>query len=121
MAIFLSQRAQQRVRHFIAQRPGALGLRFGVQKTGCSGWGYRIELAYEQREEDHVFDSEGIRIYVDRASLQVVTGTRIDFGKQGLGETFLFDNPNVTAQCGCGESFSTAPEHALKDTASLGQ
>lgn len=53
----------------------------------------------------------GVRIFVDPVSLPLVDGTCIDFGKHGLSETFTFSNPNATAECGCGESFTTADEH----------
>jgi iron-sulfur cluster assembly protein len=59
-----------------------------------------------------VFDFQGVRIYVDADSLALVDGTEIDFAKQGLGETFLFNNPNAAAECGCGESFTTTADAA---------
>ena len=59
-----------------------------------------------------MFEYEGVRIYVDADSLALVDGTEIDFAKQGLGETFLFRNPNATAECGCGESFTTQADAA---------
>ncbi|MGW8127271.1 MAG: HesB/IscA family protein [Stenotrophomonas sp.] len=107
MAIHLTPVAFARVQRFVAQTPGALGLRFGVTRTGCSGWGHTTDLAREQREDDTVFEQDGVRIFVDAESLALVDGTEIDFGKQGLSETFLFRNPNATAECGCGESFTT--------------
>lgn len=106
MAISLTPAAFERVRRFVGQDPAALGLRFGVTRTGCSGWGYLTDVAREQREGDTVFEQDGVRIYVDADSLALVDGTEIDFARQGLGETFLFRNPNVTAACGCGESFT---------------
>lgn len=112
MAIHLTPAAFERVQRFVAQTPGALGLRFGVAKTGCSGWGHVTDLAREAHSDDAVFEQDGVRIYVDAASLPLVDGTEIDFAKQGLGETFIFRNPNATAECGCGESFTTAAEHA---------
>ncbi|MCL7713960.1 HesB/IscA family protein [Stenotrophomonas mori] len=111
MAIHLTPVAHARVQRFVAQTPGALGLRFGVERTGCSGWGHVTDLAREQREGDTVFEQEGVRIFVDAASLALVDGTEIDFGKHGLGETFTFKNPNATAECGCGESFTTDEDH----------
>ena len=104
MPIALTPVALQRVQRFVAET-GALGLRFGVTRTGCSGWGHVADLPREQRPDDTVFEQEGIRIFVDADSLGLVDGTEIDFGKQGLSETFLFRNPNATAECGCGESF----------------
>ena len=111
MAIHLTLAARARAHHFLAQSPEAIGIRFGVQRTGCSGWGYHIALAYERREDDQVFDVDGVAIYIDPDSLPLVTGTQIDYGKQGLGETFIYHNPNALAYCGCGESFSASPAH----------
>ncbi len=107
MSIELAPAALERIRGFLAADPGAVGLRFGVRRTGCSGWGYLAELAREEREGDTVFQQDGVRILVDADSLALVDGTRIDFLKSGLNEQFLFRNPNVAAECGCGESFTT--------------
>ena len=108
MAVHLTHAAFARVQRFVEQTPGALGLRFGVARTGCSGWGHVTDLAREQREDDTVFEQDGVRIYVDAVSLPLVDGTEIDFARQGLGEGFVFRNPNATDGCGCGESFTTA-------------
>jgi iron-sulfur cluster assembly protein len=111
MAVTLTPVAFQRVQRFVAES-GALGLRFGVTRTGCSGWGHVADLAREQREGDTVFEQDGVKIYIDADSLALVDGTEIDFGKQGLSETFVFRNPNATAECGCGESFTTQADAA---------
>lgn len=111
MAVTLTAAALQRVRSFVERTPGALGLRFGVTRTGCSGWGYTTDLAREQRQTDSVFEQDGVRIHVDAESLPLVDGTVIDFGKHGLSEAFLFTNPNATAECGCGESFTVDDSH----------
>ena len=112
MAVTLAPAALDRVRGYLAQAPDAVGLRFGVKKTGCSGWGYLADLAREQRPGDTVFEQDGVRILVDGESLALVDGTEIDFLKQGLNEQFVFRNPNVTAECGCGESFTTRADAA---------
>ena len=112
MAVSLAPAALDRIRGYLAAAPGALGLRFGVKKTGCSGWGYVADLAKEQRADDTVFDVQGVRIYVDAESLSLVDGTEIDFLKQGLNEQFLFRNPNVAGECGCGSSFTTDADRA---------
>ena len=112
MAVTLAPAALDRIRGYLASAPAALGLRFGVKKTGCSGWGYVADLAKEQRADDTVFEVQGVRIYVDAESLSLVDGTEIDFLKQGLNEQFVFRNPNVTAECGCGESFTTRADGA---------
>lgn len=112
MAVTLAPAALERIRGYLAAAPTALGLRFGVKKTGCSGWGYIADLAKEQRDGDTVFEVQGVRIYVDAESLALVDGTQIDFLKQGLNEQFVFRNPNATAECGCGESFTTRADAA---------
>jgi iron-sulfur cluster assembly protein len=110
MSITLTEAAAARIASYLERQPGRLGLRFGVRRTGCSGWAYAVDLADSQREDDHVFEDRGIRIFVDAGSLRFVDGTRIDFVREGLGSHFVFDNPNVAASCGCGESFTTDGE-----------
>ncbi|HEY9540106.1 MAG TPA: iron-sulfur cluster assembly accessory protein [Luteimonas sp.] len=112
MSIHLAPAALERIQGFLSADDSAIGLRFGVQRTGCSGWGYLADLAREQRDGDTVFEQDGVRIFVDADSLALVDGTRIDFLKQGLNEQFVFENPNVAAECGCGESFTTDTDRA---------
>lgn len=112
MAIFLTPAAHARVRQFLSANPDALGLRFGVQRTGCSGWGYAVELAREARDGDAVSEQDGVRIYVDADSQPMVDGTTIDFARKGLNHEFVFDNPQAAAECGCGESFTTDADKA---------
>ena len=106
MSITLTETAAERVGGYLKEQPGRLGLRLGVHRTGCSGWGYSVDLADAEQPGDSVFEDRGIRIYVDADSLELVDGTEIDFVKQGLGSQFLFRNPNVSGECGCGESFT---------------
>lgn len=112
MAITLTDTARERIRGYLDADPSALGLRFGVSRTGCSGWGYRIDMARLQDGGDQVFEDGGVRVFVDADSLALVDGTQIDFLKQGLNEQFVFHNPNVAAACGCGESFTTDADKA---------
>ena len=112
MAITLAPSALERIREYIATTPDAIGLRFGVRRTGCSGWGYAVDLARDEREGDRVSEQDGVRVFVDADSLELVDGTEIDFLKQGLNEQFVFRNPNVAAECGCGESFTTDADKA---------
>lgn len=107
MSIQLTPAALDRARHFVAREPGAIGLRFGVRRTGCSGWGYLVDVAREAAPEDRVFEQDGLALLVDAESLALVDGTTIDFVRRGLNQEFVFDNPNATAACGCGESFTT--------------
>jgi len=97
-------------RHFVSQlakQPGAAGVRLSVEPAGCSGFSYRVDPAFALRDDDAVFESCGLRVVVDRASLPHVQGTTIDLAGQGLVRRLRFDNPNATQTCGCGESFGT--------------
>jgi iron-sulfur cluster assembly protein len=105
MAINLTPAAAERVRSFI-DRDGGVGLRVGVKKTGCSGWAYTVELADTIRADDVVFDHDDLKIVVRRENLVYLDGSVVDFVSEGLGSTFRFENPNVTDECGCGESFT---------------
>lgn len=107
MAVTLAPAALARVQRFLASDGSALGLRFGVTRTGCSGWQHFADLAHDQRDGDTVFEQDGVRIFVDADSLPIVDGTRIEVEKQRLGEQFVFHNPNAADACGCGESFTT--------------
>ena len=110
MAVSLAPAALDRVRRYLSETPDALGLRFGVKKTGCSGWQYIADLAKQTEQGDRVFLQDDVRIYVDEASLPIVDGTEIDLVRQKLGEQFVFRNPNVRGECGCGESFTTSEQ-----------
>jgi iron-sulfur cluster assembly protein len=91
---------------FLARRGHGVGLRVGVTKTGCSGFAYVINYADDVRQNDVVFEDQGVKVIVDRDSLGYIDGTQVDFVKQGLNEAFRFRNPNVKGECGCGESFT---------------
>ena len=106
MAITLTERAAQRVKDFIANRGSGQGLRLGVKTTGCSGMAYVLEFAEGADEGDQVFESQGVKIFVDAKSLLYIDGTELDFAKEGLNEGFKFNNPNEKDTCGCGESFT---------------
>jgi iron-sulfur cluster assembly protein len=106
MAISLTESAANRVRRFLDARDGAVGLRLGVRKTGCSGYSYIINFADEIAPSDVVFEEKGVKVVVDQEALHLIDGTVVDFVKNGLNEAFSFRNPNITGECGCGESFN---------------
>jgi iron-sulfur cluster assembly protein len=106
MAISLTEPAADRVRTYLDARGDGVGLRLGVKKTGCNGFAYVINYADSIEESDVVFEQRGIKVIVDPKSLELIDGTEVDFVKEGLNEAFRFRNPNVTGECGCGESFS---------------
>ena len=107
MAIHLTQKAADRVRHYL-EKDGGVGLRLGVKRTGCSGWAYTVQLAESVSEHDVVFEDRGVKIFVDHDNLGFLDGSEVDFSEEGLGHTFRFRNPNVAEECGCGESFTVA-------------
>lgn len=112
MAISLTPAALERARKFVETSDGAVGLRFGVERTGCSGWGYAVDVAQAVADDDQVFEFQGLKVVVDPKSLPLVDGTEIDFVRKGLNHQFMFRNPNAAAACGCGESFTTSGELA---------
>ena len=108
MPIELTPTASARMRDFLAKDPAAPGIRFGIKRTGCSGFGYTVALASEVTGDDKVFEVDGIKLVVDAKALPFVEGTRIDYAREGLNAAFVFHNPNATGECGCGESFTVA-------------
>lgn len=106
MPIQLTEAALNRMHTFLARDPSAVGVRFGIRKTGCSGYAYTVDLAQAVAENDSVFDHDGIQVLVDAKALPFIEGTEIDYKRQGLNANFVFRNPNATGECGCGESFT---------------
>ena len=105
MPITLTEKAANHVNRSLQKRGKGCGLRLGVRTTGCSGLAYQLEYVDEAAPEDRVFESHGIKIFVDPKSLTYIDGTELDFVREGLNEGFKFQNPNVKDECGCGESF----------------
>ena len=106
MAISLTPSAAERVRNHLDRRGKGVGLRLGVTKTGCSGYSYVINYADVIDDADIVFEDKGVTVVVDQEALPLIDGTEVDFVKNGLNEAFSFRNPNITGECGCGESFN---------------
>ncbi|CAG7601556.1 iron-sulfur cluster assembly protein IscA [Candidatus Vallotia tarda] len=105
MAITLTEKAAQHVRECLTRRKKGIGLRLGVSTAGCSGLAYKLEYVDELDAGDIVFESYGIKVFVDQNSLAYIEGTELDFVREGLNEGFRFHNPNIKDACGCGESF----------------
>lgn len=106
MEITLTERAASHVKQFLAGHGKGIGLRLGVKSTGCSGYAYVVEPAERIGEQDHMFESHGVKVIVDEKSLGYLAGTELDYSREGLNAGFRFRNPNVKNTCGCGESFS---------------
>ena len=106
MGVTLSDRAAEHIKGYLEKRGKGLGLRLAVRTTGCSGLAYVIEFADEVAANDEVFEDNDITVIIDKKSLVYLDGTELDFTREGLNEGFLFKNPNVKDECGCGESFT---------------
>ncbi len=116
--VILTDIAAEKVRDFMSGQTAAgdIGLRVGVRGGGCSGFLYALALD-ERRDDDHIFETGGIRVLVDPSSLQYVDGSTVDFTESFQGSGFDDTNPNVVASCGCGSSFRVADEEPSCGTA----
>ena len=110
MAIQLTESAAKQIQAQLAKRGRGLGLRVGIKKVGCSGFAYTYDYADDVGAGDRAFESHGTKVVVDAKSLEALDGATLDFVKDGLKQAFKFENPNVDAMCGCGESFSVKGE-----------
>jgi len=104
--ITITEAGAERVSSFLKTRGKGLGIRVKIKTTGCSGYAYVLEFVDDVNDDDTVFDSNGIKIIVDKKSLVMIDGTELDYVKEGLNEGFQFKNPWEDATCGCGESFT---------------
>jgi len=109
MSINLTAAAADRIRSFMSREgldESSAYFRLGVEKTGCSGWGYVVGLEREPAANDQMFKSQDIAIVVDAEQLELLKDTEIDYKREGINSVFAFKNPNMAAECGCGESFT---------------
>ena len=106
MSINMTEKAAAQVVRQLEKRGMGLGLRLGVKKSGCTGFAYVVDYADVIEEGDEVFENHAVKLVVHKDDLPVLDGVTVDFRKEGISEAFRFDNPNITATCGCGESFA---------------
>ena len=106
--IKISEKAAKEIRRIMMENkvPENYGLRVGVKGGGCSGLTYTLGFDAEANEGDTVIGQEEIKLYVDGKSLFYLSGTILDFSDGLNGKGFIFNNPNASKTCGCGESFS---------------
>jgi iron-sulfur cluster insertion protein len=105
-SITLSARAAHRIAELLSSEARATLFRVSVEGGGCSGFQYRFDLVNERAPDDLLIERDGARVVVDPVSLGFVQGSEIDFVDDLIGAQFKIKNPNVTAACGCGTSFS---------------
>ncbi len=106
MSVALTESAARHVERYLQKRGKGVGLRLGVRTTGCSGLAYKLEFVDDADTSDQVFESHGVKVFIDPKSLPYLSGMELDYTREGLNEGFRFLNPNEKAQCGCGESFT---------------
>jgi|TARA_B110000285_G_scaffold113037_1_gene128295 iron-sulfur cluster assembly protein len=103
--ITIAESAYEPLLNRLATKPDCEGIRVAVRTVGCSGLAYVLEYSYSMDSNDVVIHDRGVTLVVDYKSKLYLEGTRMEYQKEGLNEGFIFVNPNVTSECGCGESF----------------
>jgi len=106
MPVTISDRAARRIAQILKAEPLPTALRLAVTGGGCSGFQYNFALDDAQMDDDLVVEKEGARVLIDPVSLDFLAGAEIDFTDDLIGQAFKVNNPNATAACGCGTSFT---------------
>ena len=106
----LTEAAADRIKAIMAKadKPFA-GVRVGVKNGGCAGMAYTMEYAAEAAKFDEVVEDKGVKLLIDPKAVMFLLGTEMDFKVDKLSSTFVFNNPNQTSACGCGESVQLTP------------
>jgi len=98
--------AKDKIKDHLSKRGKGVGIRIGVETTGCNGYAYKLEFADTVNEEDTVSKYEDFSVLMDPKANALLEGITLDYQKQGLNEGFEFINPLEKARCGCGKTFS---------------
>ena len=104
--VIVSERAASRIKRNRRRRSAKSALRVSVNGGGCSGFQYEFALELGRNEDDLVIERDGATVLIDSVSLVYMAGSEIDFVDDLIGQAFKVKNPNATASCGCGTSFS---------------
>ena len=106
----LTEAAAERIKELMAQSDHPIaGLRVGVRNGGCAGMAYTMEYAQEAKSSDEVVEDKGVRILIDPKAVLFLLGTEMDYKTDKMAAQFVFNNPNQTSACGCGESVQITP------------
>jgi len=106
----LTDAAAQRVKSIMASKgPSVAGLKIGVKKGGCAGMEYTMEWAESAGKFDEVVEQDGARVIIDPQAVLYLLGTEMDYKVDKLSAQFVFNNPNQSSACGCGESVNLTP------------
>ena len=104
--IKLSDNAAERIKEIMSNaEKDSLGVRVSVKSGGCAGMSYVMEYTKEVNPNDEVIEEKGVKVFVDLSLIHISDGTEMDYKKEELSSSFVFNNPNETERCGCGESF----------------
>ena len=104
--IKLSDNAALRIKEIMSDaQKDSLGVRVSIKTGGCAGMSYVMEYTKETNPNDEVIEEKGVKVFVDSAAVMYLLGTEMDYKKEELSSSFVFNNPNETERCGCGESF----------------
>ena len=104
--IKLSDNAANRIKEIMASvESNSVGVRVAVKSGGCAGMSYVMEYAKEINPNDEVIEDKGVKVFVDAAAVMYLLGTVMDYKKEEFSSSFVFNNPNESERCGCGESF----------------
>tara|TARA_B100001250_G_C19736366_1_gene760955 strand:+ start:50 stop:385 length:336 start_codon:yes stop_codon:yes gene_type:complete len=104
--ISVSDNAANRIKEIMTSaQKSSIGVRVGVKTGGCAGMSYVMEYTNEINPSDEIIEEKGVKIFIDSAAVMYLLGTEMDYKKQEFSSSFVFNNPNETERCGCGESF----------------
>ena len=104
--IRLSQNAAERIKDIMSKAEDTtIGVRVGVQSGGCAGMSYIMEYAKDIKPNEEVIEDKGVKVLIDPKAIMYLLGTEMDYKKEEFSSSFVFNNPNESERCGCGESF----------------
>ena len=104
--IKLSDNAAIKIKEIMSSaQKDSVGVRVSVKSGGCAGMSYVMEYSKEVNPNDEIIEDKGVKVFIDPAAVMYLLGTEMDYKKKELSSFFVFNNPNETERCGCGESF----------------
>ena len=104
--ISLSDQAATRIKEIMSSASNdSIGVRVGVKSGGCAGMSYVMEYTNKINPNDEVIEDKGVKVFIDSAAVMYLFGTEMDYKQEEFSSQFVFNNPNETERCGCGESF----------------
>lgn len=115
--VTMTNAAAARVRELVGTKPNGLGLRIGIKTGGCAGMEYTMTVADEKGPHDEVVEDQGAVLLIEPTAIMYLLGTEMDYKTDKLASQFVFNNPNQTGACGCGESVNLVPAESSSTAA----